>query len=162
MMMLKNKAALIFSYCCFFVFTSCTNEHSVLWDDAEQLYLNKEYENSIKVLHSITSKFPNTEYAAQAKYLLADIYLNEYNEYNIAIDYFNEVINDFPMHELAKKSLFTLGYIYGNYLDAYTDAFNSYTLFINKYPNDPLVSSAQYEVENLKPFLDTIEKLKNN
>ena len=52
--------------------------------------------------------------------------------------------------------------MYANYLEAYTDAYITYTLFIKKYPNDPLVSSAEYEIENLRPFLDTIDEIINN
>ena len=160
-MMLKNKALLL---CMFSLITfySCNNDHENLWNEAEQLYSENDHEKSIKTLHQIINKYPNSDYSAKAKYLLADIFLNEYNEYNIAIEYFNRVILEHPYHELSKKSLFTLGYIYGNYLDAYTDAFNTYTAFIKNYPNDPLVSSAEYEINNLKPFLDTIKKLINN
>jgi len=161
MMMIKNKALLLCIFS-FLIVYSCNNNHNTLWIEAEQLYSNNDYENSIKKLHEIISKHPNSDYAAKAKYLLADIFLNEFNEYDIAIDYFNQVIKEHPFHSLSKKSLFTLGYIYGNYLDAYTDAFNTYTLFIKSYPNDPLVSSAEYEIENLKPYLDTIKKIINN
>ena len=160
-MMLKNKALLV-CFFTFFIFYSCDNNHNNLWNEAEQLYSNNDYENSIKKLNKIIDKYPHSDYAAKAKYLLADIFLNEYSEYDVSIDYFNQVINDHPFHELSKKSLFTLGYIYGNYLDAYTDAFNTYSAFIESYPNDPLVSSAQYEIENLKPFLDTIKKIIND
>ena len=160
-MMLKNKCLLL-SVFSFLVFYSCNNEHNILWNEAEQLYTDNNFENSIKKLHEIIIKYPQTDYAAKSKYLLADIFLNEYNEYYLAIEYFNQVIYDHPYHELSKKSLFTLGYIYGNYLDAYTDAFNTCTTFIKSYPNDPLVSSAEYEIENLQPFLDTIKKITNN
>ena len=160
-MMRKNNFIIILLFS-FIVIYSCNKNHENLWKEAEHLYSLNDHENSIKKLHEIINQYPNTEYSAKASYLLADIFLNEYNEYDVAVEYFNKVINEYPLHELSKKSLFTLGYVYANYLEAYTDAYITYTLFIKKYPNDPLVSSAEYEIENLRPFLDTIDEIINN
>ena len=58
-MMLKNKALLL----CMFsliMFYSCNNNHENLWNEAKQLYSDNDHENSIKKLHQIIDKYPNS------------------------------------------------------------------------------------------------------
>ena len=58
--------------------------------------------------------------------------------------------------------MFTLGYIYANYLDYYSDAIFIYSEFKRKYPNDDLISSINYELQNLAKINKEIESLLNS
>jgi len=142
---------------------SCQNKSNSndLWEEAQNYYSSKEYDSCVRNLQIIISSNDRSENLIKSKYLLSEIFLNEYNRYDISIDFLKDIIKNHSNHELAKKSLFTLAYVYGNYLDAYTDAYDNYVLFLSKYPEDELVPSIKYELENLQPFLDTINEIIN-
>ena len=143
-------------------FYGCNDNISTLWDEAKIDYSNKDYENCVIKLNKIIDNKGDLESIIQSKYLLSEIYLNEYDQYFIALDYLNMIIDDHGNHQLSKKSLFTAAYIYGNYLDAYSDSYNYYNKFLSLYPEDDLVESVKYELNNLTPYLNKTETLINN
>ena len=144
------------------LFYACNNNDSELWNNAKKDYSNKDYENCVIKLQQIIDSESDLETIIQSKYLLSEIYLNEYDQYFIALDYLNMIIDEHTQHELAKKSLFTAAYIYGNYLDAYTDSYNYYNKFLSLYPQDDLIESVKYELNNLTPYLNKTKSLINN
>lgn len=164
-LMMKNlnsyflKFILLFA---FLFFYSCNDNENILWSEAKLDYSNKDYTNCVIKLNKIINDEEDVELIVQSKYLLSEIYLNEYEQYFLALEYLNMIIDKHNNHALAKKSLFTAAYIYGNYLDAYSDSFNYYSKFLNLYPNDDLVESVKYEMNNLSPLLDKTDIIINN
>ena len=110
-------------------------------------------------LKSIIDQFPQHDFAAEAQFQIADIYLNDVKDFEFAIVEFKKVIKQYPNHDVAKKSLFMIAYIYNNYLNAYTESIKHYKSFKLKYPEDELIPSVDFELESLKAIESTIDSL---
>ena len=131
----------------------------------EALILAKEknYSKAIKSLNIIIDQNKGKQTAAEAEYIIAEIYLNDFNDYSSAVIRYNQIINSYPKSfNVVKKSMFTLAYVYANSLDSYTDAIYFYELFKNEYPNDDLISSIDYELKDLYEHKLIIESLLNS
>ena len=50
-----------------------------------------------------------------------------------------------------------IAYIYNNNLNMYTDAINYYNNFLNDYKNDELVSSVEYELDQIKTIVAKVK-----
>ena len=125
--------------------------------------LLKDYTKAITLLEEVTNKYPGKEVAAEAQFMIAEIYLNDFKEYEMASEYYHNIVQDYSKSfNSVKKSMFTLGYIYANYLDYYSDAIATYKSFKNTYPYDPLLPSIDYELEILSSVDKTIEALLNS
>ena len=147
-------------------FISCSNDDikpvNEVWSKAQEYYENKDYNNSLVLLHQIVeNQSYDDNFKAKSLFLISEIYLNEYKEYNISISFLNKILDNYPTHELAKRSLFTIAYINANYIEAFTEAVNLYNQFIEKYPSDELVSSVKYELDELDKYNETINNLIN-
>ena len=147
-------------------FISCSNDDikpvNEVWSKAQEYYENKDYNNSLVLLHQIVeNQSYDDNFKAKSLFLISEIYLNEYKEYNISISFLNKILDNYPNHELAKRSLFTIAYINANYIEAFTEAVNLYNQFIEKYPSDELVSSVKYELDELDKYNETINSLIN-
>ena len=148
------------------IFISCSVDDiqpvNEVWTKAQKYYENKEYNNSLVLLHQIIeNKFYDDDFKAKSFFLISEIYLNEYKEYDISISFLNKILDNYPNHDLAKRSLFTKAYINANYIEAFTEAATLYNQFIKKYPNDELVSSVKYELDELDKYNETINNLIN-
>ena len=130
-----------------------------LWNDGQKHRTEDKLKESIVSYRTIINKYPSDNFAAQAQFQIADIYLNDVKDFNFAIEEFQKVVAQYPDHEVAKKSLFMIAYIYNNYLNAYSDAIASYNLFRQMYPNDELIPSVEYELDGLKDIQSTIDSL---
>ena len=136
-----------------------TKSADKVWEE-EQKYRKEE-----KVIKSITSfkeimkTYPNHDLCAQAKFKIADIYLNNTKDFEYAVNEFKKVVENYPKHEVAKKSLFMIAYIYNNYIEAYSDAIIHYNLFKEKYPDDELVPSVNFELDGLNRIQSKIDSL---
>jgi hypothetical protein len=127
------------------------------------LLAEKKYEECIGKLKNIINNNFGTPNAAKAEYMIAEIFLNDFEKYAIAANLYETIISSYPNHYAeVKKSMFTLAYIYANYLDYYTDAILIYNEFKNKYPNDDLISSIDYELQNLTKIDKEIKALLNS
>ena len=121
-----------------------------LFYNALLLISNKEYSEALLLLEDIIYKYKNKEIAAEAEYIIAEIYLNDFNDYSAAAEYYTKILDSYPKtFNIVKKSMFTLAYIYANNLDSYSDAIYFYELFKKKYPKDELVPSIDYELLGL-------------
>ena len=144
-----------------------TNKEKDVYNDkfyeALVLATDKNYSKAIKSLNIIIDENKGKRTAAEAEYIIAEIYLNDFNNYSSAANRYNEIINSYPKSfNVVKKSMFTLAYIYANNLDSYTDAIYFYELFKNEYPNDDLISSIDYELMDLYEHKLLIESLLNS
>ena len=159
---MKKKSNYILAILVFLNFYSCEKNNNLneMWDKAEVYYQNKNFDDSVIILNKII----NMENAAEdlkvkSLFLISEIYLNEYKEYDISLSFLDRILNFHQGHTLHKRALFTKAYINANYLDAYTDAIILYNLFLESYPNDELVSSVNYELEELNKFQEQINEL---
>jgi len=131
--------------------------------DALLLLSDKNYSKGFLLLENIISHHRDEEIAAEAEYIYAEIYLNDFEEYKIATNYYTKIINNYPKsYNVVKKSMFTLAYIYANHLDYYTDAIDIYEAFKQEYPNDDLIISVNYELESLYKHDIVIKSLLNS
>ena len=151
---------LIFLFLSIF-FLSCekTGDFKEAWSEAQYLYEEKEFDNSIIALNRIIHSKASNDYKAKSLFLTSEIYLNEYKEYSVAIFFLNQLLDNYPNHILSKRSLFTKAYINANYLQSYSDAILLYELFIEKYPEDELISSVYYELDELAKYDEEIKNL---
>ena len=130
---------------------------------AKESLLLKDYGKAILLLDEIVKKYPKQEIAAEAEFMIGEIYLNDFKEYEIASEYYNVIIQNYSTSfNSVKKAMFTLGYIYANYLDYYSDAIAVYKKFQEAYPSDPLLPSIDYELDLLSSVNKTIERLLNS
>ena len=127
------------------------------------IYLeNKDYTKTIKGLDNIIANNNRATIAAEAQYMIAEIYLNDFKNYEISADYLNEIIINYSdTLNVVKKSMFTLAYIYSNYLDNYSKAILLYNNFKRIYPDDELLESINYELKILSNIQSTIDSLLN-
>ena len=130
-----------------------------LWDDAQKNRAEDKLKDSITNFKSILVKYPSDNFAAEAQFQIADIYLNDVKDFDFAVKEFEKVVDLYPDHEVSKKSLFMIAYIFNNYLNAYSDAIMTYKLFRQKYPNDELIPSVEFELDGLKDIQTTIDSL---
>jgi len=136
-------------------------DYQLLYSESLDLIKKKVYDKSIAKLNFIIENSFDTELIASSKYLISEIYLNDFNNYDMSVLYLEDILNSCPqcVSEIFKKSLFSLSYIYANYLDYYSDAIKLYNDFIVLYPNDELISSVKYELELLSPYEKKIDEL---
>ena len=144
-------------------FVSCgggSNRTAVeLWDDAQKHRAEDKLKESITSFKTILDKYPSDNFAGQAQFQIADIYLNDVKDFDIAVKEFQKVVDLYPNDEVSKNSLFMIAYIFNNYLNAYSDAIITYKLFREKYPNDALIPSVNFELNGLKDIQTTIDSL---
>ena len=146
-------------------FASCSGDSNrtaaELWDDAQKYRTEDKLKESITSFKTILDKYPSDNFAAEAQFQIADIYLNDVKDFEFAVEEFQKVVAQYPNHEVSKKSLFMIAYIYNNYLNAYSDAIITYNLFREKYPDDDLIPSVKFELDGLKDIQSTIDSLKS-
>ena len=130
-----------------------------LWDDAQNYRADDNLKESITSFKTILLKYPSNNFAAEAQFQIADIYLNDVKDFDFAVKEFQKVVDLYPDHEVSKKSLFMIAYIFNNYLNAYSDAIMTYKLFRQKYPNDELIPSVEFELDGLIDIQSTIDSL---
>ena len=144
-------------------FVSCGGDSNrtaaELWDNAQKYRAEDKLKESITSFKTILVKYPSDNFAAEAQFQIADIYLNDVKNFDFAIEEFKKVVDFYPDHEVSKKSLFMIAYIFNNYLNAYSDAIITYKLFREKYPNDALIPSVEFELNGLKDIQSTIDSL---
>ncbi len=130
-----------------------------LWTEAETYRSNEDLKSCIEKLTEIIEKYPQHKRAADAQFMVGDIYLNDVRDFEIALAEFKNVVEKFPKSDVAEKALFMMGYVNANNLQAYSDGINYYREFLEKYPDSELVPSVKYELDNLKSIEEEIEKL---
>ena len=142
---------------------SCNQKgnYDILVKQAEDARSKDDYMTSIMTLDKVINGSASNVIKQQSQFIIADIYMNDVKNYSFALDEFKKVLEYDVENNTHKKSLFMFSYICSNYLDMYTEAYNSYNAFLDKYPDDELVPSVLYEIDQLRPIIDSAEKLIN-
>ena len=133
-----------------------------LWEDAEAFRQQEDLGAAISKLMEIKEKYPKSKKAAEAQFMVGEIYLNDVKNYEISLEEFQTVIHDYPKSEMAEKATFMVGYIYTNYLQAFSDGIEYYQKFLKDYPKSELVDAVNYELNSLEVVTNQISDLVNS
>ncbi|MFQ6610003.1 MAG: outer membrane protein assembly factor BamD [Fidelibacterota bacterium] len=133
-----------------------------LWGEAEALRQQENLGAAISKLIEIKENYPKSSKAAEAQFMIGEIYLNDVKNYEISIEEFQTVIRDYPKSEMAEKAMFMVGYIYTNYLQAFSDGIEYYQKFLEEYPESELVDAVNYELNTLEDVKSQINDLANS
>ena len=84
-------------------FISCgggSNKNAAeLWDDGQKYRAEDKLKESITSFKSILEKYPSDNFAAEAQFQIADIYLNDVKDFEFAVEEFQKVVYQYPDHE---------------------------------------------------------------
>ena len=138
-----------------FLISCSNNNHNPenIMNIANDLRLNNKIDEAILQYKLLIDKCPNSDLLPIAQYQIADIYKNDKKEYEYAISQYQIILDKFNNHDIARKSLFMMAYIYHNDIGLYTQSLNYYKQFEKKYPDDELITSVQFEIEELNKIL---------
>ena len=100
----------------------------------------QEIRTGKRLLEEALASFPNTKFAAQAEYLLANL-AQETAKYDEAISSYTRILQHWPDSDYAPKAQFKLGLCYEK-MDPpqWNEACEEYVKITYKYPNNPLVA----------------------
>ena len=131
--------------------------YETLYENSLKLKNDKKFKESNMILDYLINfnKTPKN-IVIKSKFLRAQIFY-DLSYYVQAIKYFKLILKEDVSSEYRKKALFMTAYIYNNNLNMYTDAINYYKTFLNDYKNDELISSVEYELDQIKTIVSKIK-----
>ncbi len=131
--------------------------YEIIYENSLNLKNDKKYKDSNMILDYLInfSRTPKN-IIIKSKFLRAQIFY-DLSYYVQAINYFKSILKEDISSEYRKKALFMIAYIYNNNLNMYTDAINYYNNFLNDYKNDELVSSVEYELDQIKTIVAKVK-----
>jgi TolA-binding protein len=157
---MKKSPIILLLLVAILVFSACskpTKSAEGYWESGSALYDVGNYEGAVDEYQNILKFYPEDEYAIKAAFSIADITKNNIKDYDTAIKYYKDIEKKYPESEKAPNALFMIGYIYANELNDFDNAKEAYQYFIEKYPDHVLVSSAQWEIENMGKTLEELQ-----
>jgi len=131
--------------------------YEALYEKSLKLKNDKKLKESNMILDYLINfdKTPKN-IVIKSKFLRAQIFY-DLSYYVQAVNYFKLILKEDISSEYRKKALFMTAYIYNNNLNMYTDAINYYKTFLNDYKNDELISSVEYELDQIKAIVAKIK-----
>ena len=137
----------------------CKNDktYEILYENSSNLKSNKKFKESNMILNYLINfeKTPKN-IMIKSKFLRAQIFY-DLSYYVQAINFFKSILEEDISSEYRKKALFMTAYIYNNNLNMYTDAVYYYKTFLNDYKNDELISSVEYELNQIESIVKKIK-----
>ncbi len=151
------KRLLIFAALFAFYFIGCKKkDEKAMLAVAAECIKKQDAAGSIAAYEDFLKEFPNGENTSIVLYNLGRIYqdkmvlaLDMEQSDRKAIEYYQQIVEKFPKSSQAPAALFNIGFLEANELKNFDEAKKAYERFIRDYPNDPLVSSAKSEIDNL-------------
>ncbi len=139
------------------LFFACSGEtDKSLFKEAQKHLARQEYKQAVDSFVEILDKFPDGKFAPRAALEVAKIYhghavkqVPRDESYKIAVKYYKLCNSLAPNTDDGANALFMAAFIQANEIKDYENAKKTYQKFIEKYPDNPLVSSAKIEIENL-------------
>jgi tetratricopeptide (TPR) repeat protein len=129
--------------------SSCTTfTDEELWVKVENAKANGNWDSTMQVCQRIIVEYPNSNYAAWARFGLAESYRFK-NQPRAALDNYKLFYKQHPDKQPAALSLFLIGYIYNNNLQQYDSAKIFYEEFLQIYPTHDLVPTVKFELKTL-------------
>ncbi len=137
----------------------CNDEktYKIIYESSLNLKKDKKLKESNMILDYLINfdKTPRN-IIIKSKFLRAQIFY-DLSYYVQAVNYFKLILKEDISSDYRKKALFMTAYIYNNNLNMYTDAINYYKTFLNDYKNDELISSVEYELDQIKTIVAKIK-----
>jgi len=138
-------------------------ENNISFHEVSVALESKNYNTAINFLNQIKENTNDISIKARTDYMIAELFLNDFKDFSVAADLYSDIIHSYPKNIIeVKKSLFTLAYVYANHLDHFSDAIYFYEKFKSNYPNDDLITSIDYELNNLSKINLELESLLNS
>ena len=119
------------------------------YDLAVEYEQNEDFEKAAETFMSLFKRYPTGMYGGESLFKAALIQENQLKQYNRAIDTHRRLMRAFPESKYSSQSMFLIGFIYANDIKDYEKAEEIYKDFLNQFPDDELVSSVQWELDNL-------------
>ena len=131
--------------------------YEIIYESSLNLKNDKQFKESNMILDYLINfdKTPRN-IIIKSKFLRAQIFY-DLSYYVQSIDYFKSILEEDISSEYRKKALFMTAYIYNNNLNMYTDAIEYYKTFLNDYKNDELISSVEYELDQINSIVAKIK-----
>lgn len=120
-----------------------------MFSRADLLYFQNRFDDSQKVLDSITTVFPDNDLADDILYRKANIAYRTGN-FAKAADYYNEVVTKYPEELLGDDSLYKLASIYQFNLMDNTKAMEMYQKLMTDFPGSVYVVEARKRFRALR------------
>ena len=79
-----------------------------LFNQAQVLYANENFDEAIALYKKVISDFPEGENRIKAIFMLGFMYANSLQDFTQAAEYYNIVIRDYPDDELTPSAQFEL------------------------------------------------------
>ena len=137
----------------------CNDEkmYEIIYENSLNLKEDKKLKESNMILDYLINfdKTPRN-IIIKSKFLRAQIFY-DLSYYVQAVNYFKSILEEEISSEYRKKALFMTAYIYNNNLNMYTDAIDYYKTFLNDYKNDELISSVEYELDQINSIVAKIK-----
>ncbi|MEM8844847.1 MAG: tol-pal system protein YbgF, partial [Pseudomonadota bacterium] len=116
--------------------------------DAFLLLKQRRYDESITAFENFLQSYPNSKYAANAQYWLAEAnYVTK--RYDVALVEFDKVINQYPTSSKVPDARLKIGYTQYE-LGDYAQARTTLTRLRAQYPNSTVAGLAQQRLERME------------
>jgi TolA-binding protein len=114
------------------------------------------FNEKISVLLNLLRQYPNTSFADDARYELANSYIIQ-NDNNNALRYYSEVINRHPNSSYVKSAMLKIGLIHFN-LNEDEKALESFRKVVSQYPGTPESQEALLSMRNIYVALNRVDE----
>jgi tetratricopeptide (TPR) repeat protein len=146
------------------VWYSCAKKmtEEQLFAEAQKFEAQEDVENALKIYEELSDRFPKSPHADSVLQKLGMIYLNHDEQFDKAVAAYERLLKNHPQSRYRVQSLFMIGYIYANHIKDLDKAREAYNAFLKKYPQHELVTSVQWELENLGKDISDIDIFANS
>jgi TolA-binding protein len=114
------------------------------------------FQNKISTLQSLLQQYPNTSYADDARYELANSYMI-LDDNSSALRYFAEIQSRHPNSSYVKSAMLKTGLIYYNQ-NQDDRALENFKNVVNKYPGSPESQEALQSIRNIYVAMDRVDE----
>jgi len=122
-------------------------KEKVYYDAAFGLIQKKDYPKAAQAFTAFLNKFPNSQYAGNAQYWLAEVNLAQ-GETQAASDNFNKVLQRYPKHPKVPDAMYKLGDVQQR-LGNKAKAKELYNEVISKYPYSSAATLAKRSLQTV-------------
>ena len=139
------------------------------WTASELLTLaksaldNENYSEAVWTCRLLTKEFPHSSGAAEAQYMLGDLFMAYAKDFEQALKEYRKVVDNHIESDFAPSAQFMIGYVYANFLQEYFWAEIEYKTLLKDFKGRisvELLESIHFELETLGKGLDEIPDLK--
>ncbi|MEZ7892406.1 MAG: tetratricopeptide repeat protein [Candidatus Wallbacteria bacterium] len=106
-------------------------------------------DNLIKSYEELATRYPQSEFTAQAYYQIGQTYEKELKEYKEAIKYYEKCTNEFPMTNYAASSYYRIGQINENNLNDYDSAVIAYEKLARDFYKFQIAVDARLRIQQI-------------